>query len=84
MYFVYVLLSEKDQKIYIGQTNNLESRINRHSPGYVKSTRHRRLIKLIYYKEFRARSDAMRYEKYLKSGSGHQHLRLLLVNTALE
>ncbi|MHA2275643.1 MAG: GIY-YIG nuclease family protein [Candidatus Kariarchaeaceae archaeon] len=28
MYFVYVLISEKDKKFYIGQTNNLASRID--------------------------------------------------------
>ena len=81
MYYVYVLLSIKDGKFYIGQTNNLRSRVERHHFGYVKSTKHRRPIKFIYYREFKTRSEAMRYEKYLKSGAGHNFLKEKLVDT---
>jgi hypothetical protein len=30
-YFVYVLQNSENKKIYIGQTDNLESRLNRHN-----------------------------------------------------
>ena len=78
MYFVYVLNSEKDKKIYIGQKNNLQTRIIRHNYGFVKSTRHRRPLTLIHYEEFESRAEAIRFEKYLKSGSGHAYLNDLI------
>ena len=84
MYFVYVLISEKDGQYYIGQTNNLESRIRRHNLGYVHSTINRRPLRLVYTEEFMNRSEAMHREKYLKSGAGHKYLEQELADTARE
>ncbi|MEW6194660.1 MAG: GIY-YIG nuclease family protein [Bacteroidota bacterium] len=39
MYTVYILLSEKDHKRYIGFTDNLERRLSEHNSGLVKSTK---------------------------------------------
>ena len=75
MYFVYVLLSKKDGKFYIGQTQDLTQRIRRHILGYVKSTKNRRPFELVYQEQFETRSEAMKKEKYLKSGAGHEYLR---------
>jgi len=47
MYFVYVLESEKDKKLYTGYTKDLEIRFEEHQKGRVDSTKHRRPIKLI-------------------------------------
>jgi len=74
MYYVYVLLSKKDGKFYIGQTNNLKKRLNRHYAGLVKSTRHRRPLELLLFEEYATRSEAMKRETFLKSGAGHQIL----------
>jgi len=49
MYYVYVLLSEKDKKQYVGYTKNLKLRFEQHVNGLVKSTKNRRPLKLIYY-----------------------------------
>lgn len=68
MYYVYILKSELDNKIYTGYTANLEKRIAQHQNGEVDSTRNRRPLKLIYYQAFLSESDAHREEKYLKSG----------------
>ena len=39
MYYLYILKSNKIEKFYIGQTNNLEKRIFYHNNGYSKSTK---------------------------------------------
>ena len=77
MYWVYALENEKG-RWYIGQTNNLELRIDKHNGQKVKSTKNRGVWSLIYKKKFQARSEAMRYEEYLKSGSGRAFLKKLL------
>ncbi|MEK6570515.1 MAG: GIY-YIG nuclease family protein, partial [Bacteroidota bacterium] len=48
-FYVYVLRSLKDGKLYIGQTNNLQERLLRHNHGRVKSTKGRRPLQLIYF-----------------------------------
>jgi putative endonuclease len=67
IFFVYILQSLKDNRFYIGQTNDLEDRIKRHNIGQVCATRNRRPLKIVYTETFATRSEAMRREKYLKS-----------------
>ena len=47
-------------------------------------TRHRRPLKLIYSEKFPTRSQAMKFENFLKSGAGHKYLKNKLVDAALE
>ena len=80
-YYVYVLQSSKDKKLYIGVTNNLEKRLKEHARGDVESTKNRRFLKLIHYEYFINKKDAEAREKYLKSGYGHRQLREILKHT---
>lgn len=75
MYYVYVLLSEKDSNFYTGSTSDLKSRIKQHNEGKVPSTKNRRPLQLIYYEACLSREDAFRREKYLKTGMGKRYLR---------
>jgi len=75
MYFTYILYSEKDNKLYSGFTNDLSLRFSQHCAGKVKSTKHRRPLKLIYYEGCIDKSDALRREKYFKTHYGRMFLR---------
>jgi putative endonuclease len=75
MYYVYLLLGEKDGKFYTGSTDDLKRRIAEHEAGYVKSTVRRQPLKLIYYEACLNESDARVRERYLKSGTGKKYLR---------
>ena len=46
MFYTYILINEKDDKIYVGYTDNLKRRIKQHNNGDVESTKYRRLIKI--------------------------------------
>ena len=70
MFFVYVLKSQKDNGFYIGQTNNLLSRIRRHNEGRVQSTRYRIPFIVVYTEKYATRGKAVVREKYLKSLKG--------------
>ena len=74
MYYVYLLYSEKDKHLYIGSTPDLRKRILKHKTGRVRSTKNRRPLNLIYYEADILRLDALRREKYLKSGGGRKEL----------
>ena len=75
MYYVYVLLSERDGKFYTGSTNDLKRRLSEHNSGKVKSTLKRQPFSLIYYEACKKEDDARRRERYLKSGMGKRYLR---------
>lgn len=69
MYYVY-LLKLSNNTYYTGSTRDLKNRVKRHSRGYIKSTQLLRPIKLIYYCAFPTKTQALKFELYLKSGSG--------------
>jgi putative endonuclease len=68
-YYVYALLSEKDNKLYTGYTADLNERLKLHNTAKVESTKNRLPLKLIYREGCINQQDATRREKYLKSGS---------------
>ena len=74
-YLTYVLLSEKDEKFYVGFTKDLRERLEKHKTGKVKSTANRRPLKLIYYEACLDERDAIKREKYFKTGFGRRFLR---------
>lgn len=67
MFYVYILKSKKDDKSYIGSTNDLKSRMILHNSGKILSTRLRRPLTLIYYEAYLAEGDARRREQKLKN-----------------
>lgn len=80
-FFIYVLFSLRDKKLYIGYTTNLESRLAEHYSGKVTSTKLRRPLKLIYYEVFTTKEDAKAREVFLKSGFGRNQLKKALKRT---
>ena len=78
MYYTYVLNSKKDNKFYVGFTEDLKLRFEQHNKGYIESTRSRRPLELIYYEACLDRGDAIRREKYLKSYNGKRFIRTRL------
>ena len=78
MFYVYILFSEKDKLLYTGYTDNLKSRFSAHTNGFVKATKHRRPLKLIYYEAYINELDARRRELYLKGGNGKKSIKIQL------
>ena len=74
MYFTYVLESKKDNKLYVGFSSNLKSRLKKHNDGFVKATKNRRPLKLIYYEACLDKAKAILREKYFKTGYGRRYL----------
>jgi putative endonuclease len=66
MFYVYVIKSDKDNKLYIGYTNDLKRRIDEHKKGRAFSTKYRGQFSLIYYEAFKSQKDATSREKQLK------------------
>ena len=81
MYYVYVLLSLKDNKRYIGITENIALRVKQHNNGHVKSTKHRVPLNLIYSETFNSKSDVISRERFFKTGRDREVLNEILKNS---
>jgi putative endonuclease len=80
MFYVYILQSEKDKKLYIGFTSNLKERVKNHNLGLNLSTKYRIPLKLIYYETYLNEKDARSKERFYKSGRGHELIKKILKN----
>jgi len=78
MWYVYVLRSKQDGKLYTGCTNDLKTRIQLHNYGKVFATKLRRPLMLIYYETYLNKFDAFTREKWLKTGWGRNHFKKVL------
>jgi putative endonuclease len=78
MYFVYVLRSEGTGRHYVGHTSELTQRLGQHNNGITKSTKNRGPWVLIYQERYPTKADAMRRERFLKTGQGREELKQLL------
>jgi putative endonuclease len=74
MYTVYVLRSIKLGTFYTGQTENIENRLQEHNQGMSFYTKSKRPWELVYSEHFFSRSEAMKREKYLKTGAGRDFI----------
>ena len=73
MYYVYSLKCKNG--FYIGCTDNVQDRIDRHQKGRVPATANRLPITLEFYFATADKYKAFEFEKYLKSGSGRAFLK---------
>ena len=63
--FVYILQTN-DLKYYVGSTKNIENRLYEHNIWEVKSTKNKRPVILIKYREYDTLQEARRKEYVLK------------------
>ncbi len=80
MYYVYILRSLRDDRLYSGYTSNLKKRFNAHNNGEVEITKYRRPFILIYYEAYRNQQDATSRENFFKTQWGRNYLRRVLKN----
>ncbi len=80
MCYIYVLWSSKLVKRYIGSTDNLEKRLDEHNRGSNKFTKGGIPSIKIHQEDFSTKTDALKREKFLKSGQGRAWLDKRLTN----
>lgn len=76
MHYVYILESvHTPAEKYVGCTDNLKGRIADHNAGKSPHTAKHRPWNLVCYHAFADERRAIAFEKYLKTGSGHEFRR---------
>jgi putative endonuclease len=75
MFYVYVLYSKNYDKTYTGYTSNLEQRLISHNGISCKDwTKRYRPWLVAYFESFPTKSEAMKREKYFKTGIGREFI----------
>jgi putative endonuclease len=81
MYYTYVLQSINSHTLYYGSSNNPDVRLAEwHNKGKVRYTKGHMPWKLVHKEEFTTRSEAMKREKFFKSGQGREYIKNILKN----
>ena len=78
MFEVYVLRSLKDGIRYVGSGEDAEERLRRHNKGDYRFTKGHRPWELVYKENYETRSEAVRRERFLKTGQGRVFLNTIL------
>ena len=82
MYYVYILKSQKDSKrIYVGLTNDIEKRIKEHNSALSYYSKRYAPWELVTFIGFKGKDLAVKFEKYLKNGSGFAFLKRHLLES---
>ena len=66
MYYVYLLKSKKNDRLYTGFTNDLKQRLRDHNLGKSPYTKNHRPYVLVYYEAYLSEKDARTRERMLK------------------
>jgi putative endonuclease len=82
-FYSYVLLSQKNGTLYKGSTDNIQKRIETHNAGKVKYSSKHLPWKLVISEEFVSRAEAMKREKWYKTGVGRDWINNQLKNSSV-
>ena len=67
-YSIYILYNEKNDKFYIGQTNDIERRLIEHNLGKSNYTsKYNGEWRLVYQEELSDRTSVLKRERFLKN-----------------
>ena len=76
MFYTYILSSVDDPtRHYIGSTDDLKRRLAEHNAGKCRHTAKHGPWKIKSYFAFQEKETGLRFEKYLKTGSGREFAR---------
>jgi putative endonuclease len=75
VWWVYVLRSLRNGRLYTGSTNDLARRLGEHQRGKNRYARHAGPFELVYTEEYETRLEARQRELFLKSGQGRALLK---------
>ncbi len=80
MHYVYILYSEKINKYYIGETHNIQLRIQRHDSEYYdnKWTAKGKPWKLFHQIDCQSKSQALKIERHIKRMKSRKYIENLV------
>ena len=80
MFYTYILQSLKSGRYYIGHTQDLDLRLERHQSGKVTATRNKGPWVIVYSEKFNTKIEANRRELEIKSKKSRLYIEKLISN----
>jgi putative endonuclease len=80
MFYTYILQSLKSGRYYIGHTQDLDLRLERHQSGKVTATRNKGPWVIVYTEKFDSKIEANRRELDIKSKKSRPYIEKLISN----
>ena len=84
MAFVYILKSLKNDKHYIGSTQDVEKRFKTHQSGGVLSTRGLRPLELVFQQQYTDIDTARKIEKKLKKFKRRDYINKIVKDGSIK
>ena len=78
MYFVYILYSKDFDRYYVGQCEDLESRLKRYNGKAVPSTKKYTPWEMVYTESFSSRSEAVKRETEIKNKKSRRYIEFII------
>ena len=75
MFYTYILQNSKQNRLYIGSSADLRSRLTEHNSGRVSSTKAYRPWRIIYYEAHLTKELARKTEIFYKTSQGRRQLK---------
>ena len=79
-WITYILYSEKIDKYYVGVTEDLSLRLERHNMGWGKFTRKGIPWKIVYYEEHGSKTEAIKREREIKKKKSRKYIEEIIRN----
>ena len=79
MYYIYVLKSKRDSRLYIGSTNNVTRRLLEHNSGKTPSLKKLIPLKLVFQQGFPTRTQARKIELKLKKFKNRKIIEQIII-----
>jgi putative endonuclease len=80
MWFTYIIYSGRIDRYYVGYTDNLPWRLERHNLGWSRFTKGGIPWELVYFEKFASKQDAIRREKEIKRKKNREYIDYLIKN----
>ncbi|WP_317898971.1 GIY-YIG nuclease family protein [Aurantibacillus circumpalustris] len=78
MFFVYILYSKVKDKYYVGQTDNLETRLVSHNSGTSPYTSIASDWEIVYFEQYATRTETRKRENAIKRKKSRKYIESLL------
>ena len=78
MFYTYILQSLKSERYYIGHTQDLVARLERHQSGKVTATKNKGPWAIVYSEEFNTKIEANRRELEIKSKKSRIYIEQII------
>jgi putative endonuclease len=80
MWYTYIIYSEKLDRYYIGYTDNLSWRLERHNQGWSRFTKGGIPWELVYFEKYQTKQEALKREREIKSKKSRKYIENLILS----